>query len=185
MQFVRTRVEDRIRSVCGTTDRFTLLLRGGDVLRYHAEGRHLQPQSVAEHTWRMLVILLHLWPNSSKELILAVLYHDVAECYTGDFPRNSKDYPGLQAILNRMKDEFHDYVNVYDAGPLSELEYFRYKLVDILEVYITSKAQVTPRAKDVEARAWLIIKDCIPYLEDEGQKLVNDFLSKLGGSGGE
>ena len=59
-------------------------LESGRVMRYHAAPID-KKQSVAEHTWGVMVIL-HKLCNPSPELLTHALFHDVAELHTGDVP---------------------------------------------------------------------------------------------------
>ena len=45
-------------------------LKGGHVLRYHAKPEIADGQNVAAHTWRAMVILQTLWPDSSKNAMI-------------------------------------------------------------------------------------------------------------------
>ncbi len=65
-------IKQDLQAFCGTDDPLTLKLRGGNVLRYHAEGDLIR-QSTAEHAWRAGVICMHLWPESSAVLLAAVI----------------------------------------------------------------------------------------------------------------
>lgn len=64
-----------------------LLRRGGQVLRFHTEGK-FDRQTVAEHTFGALLFLFEIAEPEqlTMNLIRAVLYHDLAEQTTGDLP---------------------------------------------------------------------------------------------------
>jgi hypothetical protein len=74
-----------------TTDRHTfhpLTLdprSAGKVSRYHTWER-IRDQSVGEHTWQLLRIILAIHPHASPELIRWAMFHDVGERVTGDVP---------------------------------------------------------------------------------------------------
>lgn len=61
----------------------------GAVKRYHTV-RTIGQQTVAEHTFNMLHIVLELEPEASLNLIKAVMNHDMAEVITGDIPATFK-----------------------------------------------------------------------------------------------
>ena len=65
-------------------------LQGGHVLRYHTRPEVSHGQTVADHTCRVLTIATTLWPDVSKEAMLYILYHDVAEGELGDLPANTQ-----------------------------------------------------------------------------------------------
>lgn len=79
------------------------LLESGEVARFHTCGG-VKPQSVAEHSWGVATILLHIHEcNENTEvlaLLEAALLHDCAELVTGDvpFPIKKAD-PVLKAQL--------------------------------------------------------------------------------------
>ena len=71
-------------------DRTQALLEGGLTQRMHATP-HLQPYTVAAHSWGMAMLLRGLYPGQpSHNLLWAVLTHDVAERWTGDVPAPCK-----------------------------------------------------------------------------------------------
>ena len=74
-----------------------LMREAGYVTRYHTM-RHIGHQSDAEHSAQALVLLMMLHPGPSKDLIWAVLCHDMAELFAGDSPA-----PAL-----RMNDAFRE-----------------------------------------------------------------------------
>jgi hypothetical protein len=59
---------------------------GGHVRRCHTF-QHLGEYSVGKHSYDALSLLLILHPGCSKNLMMAVLWHDVAERFVGDMPR--------------------------------------------------------------------------------------------------
>lgn len=65
------------------------IYKAGDVKRYHTVAR-LKEQTIAEHSWGVLAIVLYLEPNPSRQLISAAVFHDVAESRTGDVPATFK-----------------------------------------------------------------------------------------------
>lgn len=127
-------IVDLIQRVCGTIDKLQVTLRGGNVRRYHMEGPAVLPQSVAEHTWRALTLLLYLWPDSSRNCILALHYHDVAESLTGDPSKALKAFPKVAELFAEMEDEFDSHMQL--QFHITEEEYLRIKTVDALECWL-------------------------------------------------
>lgn len=72
------------------------LLEAGKVERFHCTPHH-QPYNVATHSWGMAALLRHLNPMASPELVWAVLFHDVAERWTGDMPAPAKRWLSPEA----------------------------------------------------------------------------------------
>lgn len=65
------------------------LRKGGNVTRYHTHPT-LTNQQVNSHSFNVALILLHLNPSSSFNLIKAAMFHDLAEQDTGDSPAHAK-----------------------------------------------------------------------------------------------
>jgi 5'-deoxynucleotidase YfbR-like HD superfamily hydrolase len=80
-------------------------LKGGHVVRYHTRPELADGQNVAAHTWRVMVVIHTLWPEqSTKNLLLHALYHDVAEAEVGDMPATTKwKYPELNNLMRRVE----------------------------------------------------------------------------------
>lgn len=76
----------------------------GDIVRYHTWRTH-QRQSVASHSWQILRILLAVWPDVRRDVLVYVTFHDVGEIATGDLP-----FP-IKKNNARLKDEI-----VYEEG---------------------------------------------------------------------
>lgn len=133
---------DDIQKCCGTTDKLAIKLMAGSVRRYHTKGRQYD-QNVAEHTWRGLIIMLHLWPDVDRTLITAFLYHDVSEVMYGDIPAPAKRF---FSVIQREQeaDEEAAFLMKLDIFPFVAipLDYARCKCVDYLELAITSSGQV-------------------------------------------
>ena len=124
--------KDDLKRVLGTDDPLLMKLLGGSVLRYHTHGDTSLVQSVADHTWRVQVILLHLWPDASRDLLMAALYHDVAECFTGDIPAPVKRMPGIMEEIKKLEKELDTLLGVNINLPLAAG--LRLKVADKLEL---------------------------------------------------
>lgn len=76
--------EENVRSIDNVISRVLATREGGAVRRCHTR-RVLAQQSVAEHQYNALSLLLLLYPGTPPAaLIKAVLWHDVGERWTGD-----------------------------------------------------------------------------------------------------
>lgn len=63
-------------------------------------------QTVGEHTFGVLAILLTIYPKASASLMRAAIFHDVAEAITGDIPSPIMvEYPTLREVVNDMEDD--------------------------------------------------------------------------------
>lgn len=66
-------------------NKLTEIFRAGSVVRYHALPE-LPKQTIAEHTWRVVQILNHVWPEAHDHVVLHAMCHDLDELYVGDIP---------------------------------------------------------------------------------------------------
>jgi 5'-deoxynucleotidase YfbR-like HD superfamily hydrolase len=77
----------------------------GGIRRWHI-WPVLQQQTVAEHSWNVARVLLAIWPDAPRELIVEALFHDCGEIATGDPPSTLKRrYPDLREIYTKMEHE--------------------------------------------------------------------------------
>jgi 5'-deoxynucleotidase YfbR-like HD superfamily hydrolase len=70
--------------------------------RWHSNpdmGHTVDP--VGGHSARVALILLHCWPNASRDLIMAALMHDLAESVTGDIPPAAKEMFPTFSLMER------------------------------------------------------------------------------------
>ena len=121
---------------CKTTPNIKTLMTAWDaqfLIRYHTVPLQTERQTVGAHSYAVSVLLDQLWPDSSKQLILSALYHDVAEIILGDIPATAKwGYPELRKAFEKaevqvMKSLELDFV-------LTEKEKDRLKMADMLEL---------------------------------------------------
>lgn len=122
-----------------TADVFLPLL-AGSVQRYHVHAAGLFPQSVAEHSWRVAALLLRLWPDAPRRLIVAALAHDLGEWFSGDVPYPAKAaVGGLKATLDALEDDAGARAQGparWATEPLSPVETVYLQLLDMLELAV-------------------------------------------------
>jgi 5'-deoxynucleotidase YfbR-like HD superfamily hydrolase len=106
------------------------VLQSGDVVRFH-NSIGMDKQKNSEHEWEVALILQHIYPECSKQLLLAALTHDAAEYYTGDIPFPAKQAsPELKSVLDNLERQWEEQNGVhFDLHP--EETYFL-KLADTL-----------------------------------------------------
>lgn len=76
------------------------------VTRYHT-ARTLRMQSLAEHSYGVALIILHLDPGATARLLAAALYHDLSEISTGDIPAPVKwDSRELTVVLSMLETRY-------------------------------------------------------------------------------
>ena len=159
-------------------------LRGGDVLRYHTRPEVADEQDVAAHSWRTLVLLTTLWPDASKNTILFVLYHDVAELEIGDVPATTKwKYKDLAKTLTVIENDYEDLLCLpVKYTDLSEEEQQRVKIVDILELVFHCHKQMqkgNSLASDIFYRGIDFLYSNFKYNKD--YVLIETVLEKMKG----
>lgn len=77
----------------------------GDVKRYHTE-KVLQGQTTAHHCWNVVRLVLVIFPDASRNLILEALFHDLGEGFAGDTPGPAKwASPDLAKAVNDLEEE--------------------------------------------------------------------------------
>ena len=60
------------------------------LLRFHTVAMQAERQTVGAHSYAVSILIDQLWPDSTKQLIMASLYHDVPELILGDIPATAK-----------------------------------------------------------------------------------------------
>ena len=177
----KNEVLEKIEQVCGTTDRLALVLSGGDVRRYHQEG-HVYRQPVSEHTWRVVVVLLHFFPRASPLLIKTAIYHDVAERYTGDTPAPVKtSHPEIKKVLEGMEKEFLFVLGLPSEDGLPLMDFYRLKCADYIELCITVKYQHGRRASQIYERGVELVREYSQKLPEGEFHRIDTFIDNLSG----
>lgn len=106
----------------------------GAVQRFHV-ARHTRNYDVAQHTFGALNLLLILHPNPSIELVRAVMWHDVAERWTGDIPATAKWMSEeLKAGSDRLEARILGHLGLEQK--LNEEEERWLKAVDTLDAWL-------------------------------------------------
>jgi len=116
-------------------------LRGGYVMRYHITPEVGNGQNVGEHTWRACVILHTLWPDASRDALLHMMYHDVAEAELGDLPAPVKwKYEGLAKEYTKAEKDYEVALGVHSS--LNKQDAERCKMADMLELILHCARQL-------------------------------------------
>jgi len=125
------------------------VLRAGGVVRYHNEPG-VPKQRVDCHTWRVLAILLSIWPDSSRELIITVQWHDTEEGLTGDLPAPLKwGNPELKKFVDEMGNRYAHGVVGLPRFDIPTWEVARMKCADYLELADYCAGHYTPAANRI------------------------------------
>jgi hypothetical protein len=115
---------------------------GGAVQRCHGI-RHNGSYSNAEHTWGVMVLLWHIYPDQFAALAPYALSHDVPEFIFGDVPAPSMRYvPGLRASLGKLEDRLNRLYGNKAEGALDEASHQILKSCDRLDLWFWCKEQL-------------------------------------------
>jgi 5'-deoxynucleotidase YfbR-like HD superfamily hydrolase len=116
-------------------DRVKALWESGAVRRFHATPI-LQHYDIAQHCWRMGMLLDVLHPGPSQRLRRAVMFHDSAERWTGDVPATAKWWvvPGIDSWLRQAELRILTTLGVH--VDLTNEEHAWLKALDLLELYL-------------------------------------------------
>jgi 5'-deoxynucleotidase YfbR-like HD superfamily hydrolase len=121
--------------------RLKLLRRSGYVKRFHTLPTIGEVQSVSAHSWNVTLLINELFPDAGKQLLLAAMYHDVAEIIIGDMPATTKwKYPDLAEALAQAEEKVERELNIQFA--LTEREKIILKMCDMLELVLYSAEQL-------------------------------------------
>ncbi len=114
--------------------RITRLRDAADVKRYHTK-RTQREQTNGQHSFNMLTLVLHIWPESRKELMQAIIHHDLPELDTGDTPGPFKrEYPHIAGVLAAAETKTG--VLFYNTFELTEEERDVLKWADRMEAVL-------------------------------------------------
>lgn len=78
------------------------LTAGAEVVRYHTVTT-LQRETVGHHSHGVACIVLLLDPEAPRPLMLAALFHDLAEQHTGDIPSPAKREYGIGEQVDKLE----------------------------------------------------------------------------------
>ena len=115
----------------------TEIRNGYNVKRFHTTHRN-QEETVGHHSANVAAILLRLDPECSRDLIVAALMHDVAECYTGDVPAPFKwDNCEAKTALEDGEGDYNRKHEIPDPE-LAPMDWQLLKLADMMDLVLSS-----------------------------------------------
>lgn len=118
------------------------LREAGAVARCHTFP-HCGDYSVGQHSWDAASLLLALHPHPTIALVKAVLWHDVAERWTGDVPAVAKwRSPELVDALALAEARVFDALGIQPLDGLTLNEQIWLHAVDKLELWLWCKDQL-------------------------------------------
>jgi len=115
-------------------------IEGGMVKRCHTVDYH-GTYTNSQHTFNMLLIYNALHPNPQEETMQAIMYHDLAERYTGDLPAPSLiEFPDLRDSIKKV--EAHCRAVMGADFEISEEEANWLYCIDKIEHWMWAKRQL-------------------------------------------
>lgn len=114
---------------------------GHGVMRFHASTSitlQRAGDTTDAHSARMARMALWLWPDASRDLLAAIVFHDVAEGGpggTGDAPGPSKEGAYAAAILERQLEVEDERGIAHLLASLSGEDAIRLRFLDRLDAY--------------------------------------------------
>jgi 5'-deoxynucleotidase YfbR-like HD superfamily hydrolase len=105
------------------------ILAGSEVVRYHTVTT-LQRETVGHHSHGVACLALMLNPQASRAVLLAALFHDLAEHQTGDIPSPAKREYGIGDQVDKLERRLMRDAGVY-YPELTDAEARVLKLADI------------------------------------------------------
>lgn len=151
------------------------------VNRFHTD-RVLHQQTLAEHQYNVVNLLLYLTSGeASKELILAGLHHDLPEILVGDTPAPIKiETPALKAALDAAEvpiKKTHGF-----NYPLSDDERQLLKFADMVDAVWFALEECTAgntTMYNVVLRGTMYLKNLVPHSHLRAETLIQMFTTWL------
>ena len=142
-------------------DRIWQMREGGHTERAHGIPHH-GSYSVGKHSYDALSLLLILHPNPSMDLVKAMLWHDVAECWTGDVPAPMKwVYPEVMGPFKAVESALLHNMGV---PTITDEDHAWLKACDALEFWLWAHEQLALGNRYVEQN----LRQIVPRLERSG-----------------
>lgn len=141
--------------------------RAGELQRYHT-WPCLRTQTAADHQWNVARLVLAIWPQAPREIIIHALLHDVGEVAVGDPPfpvkRNNEQ---LKATLDAMERSAHlAMCAAWSLPPPLKIGYGLHvvKIADILDMWEYALSEIASgnmRHRLVERRTRVVLADLL------------------------
>lgn len=106
------------------------VLAGANVRRFHTR-QTLVIETNGHHSHGVACLIQLLYPNCRKELLVAALYHDLAEFEAGDLPAPMKRETGIREAVKKYEKKLHDEAGLH-IPELDDEEVRRLEFVDSL-----------------------------------------------------
>jgi hypothetical protein len=142
-----------------------------ELTRYHS-WRRLRDQSVGEHSCQIMRILLTVWPDCPRRMLVYAVTHDMGEM-AGDiqYPYKLK-YPELKPLMDRVEKDvvgvMRDGLGAPPAVMLSKYELDVFKIVEFVEMFeygLSEQGMGNQYARIISSRCILAASELMGRLE--------------------
>ena len=148
----------------------------GQVKRYHT-WPVLQSQTNAAHSWQVARILLAIYPECDRSLLVHALNHDSGELHSGDLPYPvKKENPELKTHVDRIENRAINTMHVLWDFPivqkLDPIDKIIFKIAEFIEMYEFGAQEVIMGNKF----GYIVAERCIT----QAQKMASDLFRDHG-----
>lgn len=159
-------------------------MNGGEVQRFHQWPMLHRQQTVAEHTFNMLLISTHLYYSKSHEfaeLQHSILFHDIAEGRRGISDISSyakRQFPGLREAAHKAEAQVEHRLGIDRwTSPYSNLNENRLKMCDKLELMWTVISQLMLGNRTLYDASWPVIIGMVGelYMDVNEHQLIEEW----------
>lgn len=153
----------------------------GQVLRYHTWPVHRQ-QSVGEHSWQIARIMVTIWQDCPRKLLVHAVTHDVGQM-AGDVPHQFKrDNPNMKREMTLTELSVHKSMttrwSLPSPEPLHQYEMDFFKMCEHIEMWefgLTEQNMGNLYGKVVATRAQLAACTLIGKMPEDIQRAARAY----------
>lgn len=109
------------------------------ISRFHTVASLHPKQTVGSHSFGVAILINELWEDTTKNLIMAALYHDVPELILGDIPFTAKcDYSEIALAFEKAEEKVSEELELPQVKSflLTDGEKRRLKMADMLDLVL-------------------------------------------------
>jgi hypothetical protein len=148
------------------TSRVVQAMAGLSVLRLHTIPG-FEGYTTGQHTARMHLLGMYLYPQSYAQLAPVITAHDIPEAWVGDIPAPVLRYTnGVRSGVVALETQILEQLNLPNEGDLDEVLWNQFKALDRLELYMTCREAVVSG----NYRAQEVIDELERYFEEVGSE---------------
>lgn len=123
------------------TDRVIAVREASLVERCHVLP-HVGSYNIGFHTYGVATLCHLLWPDQ-PQLVIAALFHDTPERWTGDVPSQViKANPAVAGTLSQLDADITGMLNLPCEHHLNDVDFARFKACDRLEFWLWCRDQL-------------------------------------------